>query len=386
MVKADVWHEIHSRCKLKETKKSIARCVGLSVQTVRKILRQAEPQPYKRLRTATTLLVPFEGYIRQRVAAVGYCARSVFEEIQGQGYPGSYDAVKRFVRPLRKGAVREATVRFETPPGRQAQADWGHCWTVVGGKRVKIHLFVMTLGYSRRMFAVGARDEKLATFIRCHEEAFDHLGGVAHEILYDNPKTVVLSRDFEGRHIQWNATFWDFSRYYGFRPWAHRPYRAQVDPGRIAAGIVTGIGFLGAGAIIRIEDLVRGLTTAGCIWFVAALGIAIGQGLFVLAAVSSACALAVLLGLTRVEQKIRPTVYRSILVISPLIQAESVERSCRELLTARNIHVRDIGSRVSRDEGRAEVTFKIRVENYLQGAEVIRTMPALEGVTEARWF
>src|SRR5512143_587908 len=49
--------------------------------------------------------------------------------------------------------------------------------------------------------------------------------------------------------------------------------RVQVDPGRIAAGIVTGIGFLGAGAIIRIGDLVRGLTTAGCIWFVAALGI-----------------------------------------------------------------------------------------------------------------
>ena len=46
--------------------------------------------------------------------------------------------------------------------------------------------------------------------------------------------------------------------------------RIQVDPGRIAAGIVTGIGFLGAGAIIRIGDLVRGLTTAGCIWFVAA--------------------------------------------------------------------------------------------------------------------
>jgi putative Mg2+ transporter-C (MgtC) family protein len=55
--------------------------------------------------------------------------------------------------------------------------------------------------------------------------------------------------------------------------------RIQVDPGRIAAGIVTGIGFLGAGAIIRIGDLVRGLTTAGCIWFVAALGITIGQGL-----------------------------------------------------------------------------------------------------------
>ena len=163
-------------------------------------------------------------------------------------------------------------------------------------------------------------------------------------------------------------------------------YRVQVDPGRIAAGIVTGIGFLGAGAIIRIEDLVRGLTTAGCIWFVAALGIAIGQGLYVLASVSSVCAVAVLLGLTRVEQKIRPTVYRSIVVISPLAQAESIEKSCHKLLAERNIYVRDIASLVSRDEGRAEVTFKIRVENHLQAGEVIRAMAALDGVTEARWF
>ena len=44
-------------------------------------------------------------------------------------------------------------------------------------------------------------------------------------------------------------------------------FRVSVDPGRIAAGVVTGIGFLGAGAIIRFEDLVRGLTTAGCIWY-----------------------------------------------------------------------------------------------------------------------
>jgi len=55
------------------------------------------------------------------------------------------------------------------------------------------------------------------------------------------------------------------------------------DPNRMAAGIITGIGFLGAGAIMREENMVRGLTTAGCIWFVAGLGIVIGKGLFPLA-------------------------------------------------------------------------------------------------------
>ena len=79
MVKGDLWHEIHSRRKLKETKKSIARAVGLSLQTVRKILRQVSPQPYARKPAEGGLLEPFREYILQRVAAVGYCAQAVFE-------------------------------------------------------------------------------------------------------------------------------------------------------------------------------------------------------------------------------------------------------------------------------------------------------------------
>jgi len=56
------------------------------------------------------------------------------------------------------------------------------------------------------------------------------------------------------------------------------------DPGRIAAQVVSGIGFLGAGAIIRLGNNVRGLTTAASIWFVAAVGLAIGGGMFIVAA------------------------------------------------------------------------------------------------------
>jgi hypothetical protein len=56
MVKGDLWHETHSRFKLKETKKSIARAVGLSVQTVRKILRQKQPRGYVREKQESELL------------------------------------------------------------------------------------------------------------------------------------------------------------------------------------------------------------------------------------------------------------------------------------------------------------------------------------------
>jgi transposase len=127
MVKGDIWHEIHSRHKLKETKKSISRALGLDVRTVRKILRQDQPRPYERKKRGSATLAPFLDFIRERLAAVGYCARSIFEELQDRGYDGSYDAVKRLVSPLRKEAFPDATVRFETPPGRQGQVDWGQC-------------------------------------------------------------------------------------------------------------------------------------------------------------------------------------------------------------------------------------------------------------------
>ena len=162
--------------------------------------------------------------------------------------------------------------------------------------------------------------------------------------------------------------------------------RIQVDPGRIAAGVVTGIGFLGAGAIIRIGDLVRGLTTAGCIWFVVALGITVGQGLYALSIVSTVLALIALLALTQVERHIQPIVYRSVAVIATLTQVEGVERQCRTLLAERGVRVQDILHRLSVAEDRAEVTFKVSARHRLQSGEVLRAMATLEGVTEARWF
>lgn len=236
MVKHELWYEIHSRFKLKESKKSIARSLGLSVQTVRSVLKQKAPVSYSREPNKARMLVPFEDFIRSRLPAVGYCAQAIYEEIKSRGYDGCYETVKLFVKPLRKDAQSRATMRFETPPAQQSQVDWGQCWTQVAGKRVKIHIFVMTLGYSRRLFARTTLDETLASLVRCHEEAFEHFEGVTHQIVYDNARTVVLSRDAEGRKVQWNPTFWDFCSYYGFQAWAHRPYRAQTK-GKVESGV-----------------------------------------------------------------------------------------------------------------------------------------------------
>jgi hypothetical protein len=72
-------------------------------------------------------------------------------------------------------------------------------------------------------------------FIRCHQHAFENFGGVPHEILHDNLKSAVISRDRQGR-IVWNERYLDFATYSGFAPHPCRPYRAQTK-GKVERGI-----------------------------------------------------------------------------------------------------------------------------------------------------
>jgi Integrase core domain len=146
--------------------------------------------------------------------------------------------VKRAVRPLRaaRDHLAAATLRFETAPGGQAQVDWGSTWAHLGVQRVRVQLFVMVLGYSRRLYIEVTRDQTLGSLLACHQPAFDGLGGLTEEILYDNPKTVVLKREWDGRTSEWHPQFGDFAHYYGFTPRLCRPYRAQTK-GKVESGI-----------------------------------------------------------------------------------------------------------------------------------------------------
>lgn len=78
--------------------------------------------------------------------------------------------------------------------------------------------------------------------------------------------------------------------------------QAVVDPTRIAAGVITGIGFLGAGTIIREEAGVKGLTTAACLWVVAGIGLAVGCGFYIAGVVTAVLTVMVLFFLRRLEQ------------------------------------------------------------------------------------
>ena len=119
-------------------------------------------------------------------------------------------SVSKYVAPWR-AAWRpvEPTVRFETGPGEQGQVDWGTTWIYLGLERVRVHLFTMVLGFSRRLFAKAYRNEGLESLLDGHASAFEHFGGRPESLLYDNPRTIVTAKDETTGEVSWNATFKD---------------------------------------------------------------------------------------------------------------------------------------------------------------------------------
>jgi transposase len=238
MVREDCWREVHRLFHIERRSKSeIARQLALDRKTVRGILHEATWQPYSRPERTDTLLAEHASYVQTRAPQVHYSARILFQELrQARGYRGSYETVKRFVRPLRavEHAAERAAVRFETPPGQQSQIDWGQARIYFRSRPVALHVFILTLGYSRRSFHEPCLGETLSQFLDAHERAFDYFGGHTREHLYDRPRTVCLPGG-DGRII-WNATFKQFADYWGFEPHLCRAYRAQTK-GKVESGV-----------------------------------------------------------------------------------------------------------------------------------------------------
>jgi hypothetical protein len=142
----------------------------------------------------------------------------------------SLRTVERAVAGLRQGlrAEARATVRFETPPGHQLQIDFGESRVGIAGERVRVHLFVATLGYSRRLFVRAFGHERQSAWFDGLEAAFGHFGGVPREVLLDNARALVEHHDAATREVRFNERLQAFARYWGFRPRACAPYRART--------------------------------------------------------------------------------------------------------------------------------------------------------------
>jgi transposase len=216
---------------------AISSITGFDRKTVRKYLLSPDVIPaYGPRPAAASKLDEFKPYLEERLKAGVWNAAVLFRELKARSYLGGYTILKDWLHPQREAARVVAVRRFETPPGRQAQVDWGHLGSLeLDSIERQLWAFTFTLGYSRMMMAEAALNQKLGTLLRMHEEAFRQLGGVPQEILYDRMKTVWQEIDERGE-VVWNPVFLDFSRYWGFTPRLCRPYRAQTK-GKVESGV-----------------------------------------------------------------------------------------------------------------------------------------------------
>jgi putative Mg2+ transporter-C (MgtC) family protein len=156
-------------------------------------------------------------------------------------------------------------------------------------------------------------------------------------------------------------------------------YFPQGDPSRIAAQVVTGIGFLGAGAIFRLGVNVRGLTTAAAIWTTAAIGLVFGAGMFAVGAIALILVLITLTVLDLVETRlIGGSEYRSLLVVSDRRPGQI--RRITEVLTRHGVPARKLSVAEHLEEGRIEVRAVARVERGIDVRAFFDEVEAIEGI------
>jgi len=208
----------------------IARELGIHRKTVKRYLRQKMWLPYQRSGNGNSLK-SVKNWLEEAFYKHGGNAAVVHKELERQlGIKAGQRTVQYAVQSFRKNLMAKAvaTVRFETPPGKQLQIDFGSTTVVIGGIKQKIHFFAAVLGYSRRQYVQAFRSEKQSSWLQGIDGAFRHFGGIPKEILLDNAKALVSYHNPTTREVIFNERFHAFAKYWGFKPKACAPYRART--------------------------------------------------------------------------------------------------------------------------------------------------------------
>lgn len=207
--------------------REVARRCGVSRNTVRRVRDEGSQRTYRR-EARPSKLDAHRAYLQQRIAAAApkwIPASVLLRELKERGYSGSHTILREYLVKLKPKAPVEPVVRFETQPGAQMQLDWAEFR--IGSTRW--YLFVSVLGYSRWLWGRFVDNQRFESLRDLHVDAFEAMGGVPRELLYDNMATVVIERDADGpgKH-RFHAGLSALARDYNFRPRLCRPYRAKT--------------------------------------------------------------------------------------------------------------------------------------------------------------
>lgn len=215
---------------------AIAEELELDRKTVRKAIATDNYLTKKQTkRSRRSKLDPFKPEIARIVATTpNLSGVRILEKLRDLGYTGGRSILNEYLAalPERRG---EVYLRIETPPGQQAQCDWGKCGKVkVGNVTRNLSCFVMVLSWSRFLYVRFYLSETMECFLDGHLRAFRAFGAIPNTILYDNLKSVVRER--YGKTILFNPKFMAFAGYYMVKPDPCRP-RMPHHKGKAEKGV-----------------------------------------------------------------------------------------------------------------------------------------------------
>jgi putative Mg2+ transporter-C (MgtC) family protein len=155
----------------------------------------------------------------------------------------------------------------------------------------------------------------------------------------------------------------------------------RFDPGRLAAGAITGVGFLGAGVILKSGLDVHGLTTAACLWIVSAIGLAIGSGLHFAAGLAFMITLGSLWLLRYVEDRIPRLAYKHVTVV---VDRDAPEEQLRAAVTAHGPRITGMDYELDAEGGRMTYRITIASEHRISEREIVDSLARLPEVRHIR--
>lgn len=192
------WAAVQKVYKQTKSKRKTAKILGMSRNTVRKLLELTEAPVYNRTSYRSCIDDYKELVIEWRCEPYSYNGTRIFRELKKKGYVGSIGPVYQFLRRIDEDVGHispKATVRVETPPGDQAQFDWSEYSMVVGGRERKVYCFAMVLAASRKKAVCFSLSVDADAIYEAIQELFEELGGVTLELLIDNPKALVIENN-----------------------------------------------------------------------------------------------------------------------------------------------------------------------------------------------
>jgi transposase len=218
------------------SEREIARRLGINRRTVARLAAAEEPPRYRRA-PAGSKLDPFVPALRRLLVEWPQIKAPRATELlrEEYGYDGSVDLVKRRLRALRPPLARPAQ-RTGYRPGQVLQLDWAEMPTrpTLAGREQRVYALVASLPYSGAQTAFFSFEMTIEAFLEGHARAFEWLGGVPRECVYDNLRAAVARR--EGDEVVWNPRFLHLRGHYGFHATACTPATPR-EKGAVEAGV-----------------------------------------------------------------------------------------------------------------------------------------------------